>query len=225
DTASRRPGVNGDDAFDEEPRFGGRAGRLDRRFAALPRTQLPAVDLPQTDFASGNVGALAGASGIIAIFCGQQFADPDKVAECAGRVQILSGWQPGDSGEDYSRAVKILRQAQRERGGSGPVARELSLIVGPREARLIQSLERAVEITNKAQTSIADSIDPTSESIASGTSGLDLGPGPLGPRPVRNDPIITDKQLRDFERTQAEIERVRREAERAARRKKDDDGE
>lgn len=88
---------SGDDSFDEEPVFTG------RRFG------LPAVDLPK-----GDTPAKPGSSGVMAIFCPEEFKDKEKAAECAGRTEIRSGWRPGASGEDFSKAAAVLKQRRKE---------------------------------------------------------------------------------------------------------------
>lgn len=103
---------SGDDAFDEEPVFG-------RRTLLTPRVALPQVDLSGTPLPEGAAAILPGDSGVVAIFCPEQFSDADKQAECSGRTQIRSGWRPGASGEDWSRARELL-QRDRERGITGP---------------------------------------------------------------------------------------------------------
>lgn len=93
--------VEGDDAFDQAPTLGARA--------ALPKVDLPA----------GAASGAPGDSGVVAIYCPKQFRkNKDKAEECAGRTEIRSGWKPGASGEDWSRAVDLLKQARR-RGQSG----------------------------------------------------------------------------------------------------------
>lgn len=88
--------VGGDDAFDEEPVFNGR------------RMALPQVELPK-----GETSAIPGTSGVVAIYCPEEFSDKDKIAECAGRPEIRSGWRPGSSGEDFSKAASILRERRK----------------------------------------------------------------------------------------------------------------
>lgn len=225
--------VSGDDAFDEEPVFGSRAGRI----AGLPRRRLPLVELPEiAGQTSGAAGALAGANGIVAIFCEEQFTDSNKIAECAGRVQILSGWQPGDSGEDYSRAISLIREAQRRGRGN---TREFGVtgediindpLFGPVDNAFLNTFQRrAAARTNTAQqeakgrglSSLNDVGDPTAGSISAAESGLDIGPGPLGRVPVA-PPSRTIRDVRKFERDQRKLEEERRELERSSRDNDDD---
>jgi hypothetical protein len=105
---------SGDDMFDEEPVFG-------RRTFLAPQVALPQVDLSGTPLPEGAAALLPGDSGVVAILCPEQFTNEDKQAECAGRRQIRSGWRPGASGEDWSRATELLKR-DRERGISGPTA-------------------------------------------------------------------------------------------------------
>jgi len=206
--------VTGDDQFDQAPVFGARSGQL-------AGAQLPTVDLPAALQSSGGTLAnLGGASGVIAIFCQEQFTNPDKVAECAGRVQILSGWRPGDSGEDYSRAVAYLRQARAKSGGVG--GPELDKIIGPRQARILKSFERAVDLTVNNGVALGDIGDVTAGSVS---EDIDLTPGPLGPRPLRNDPIFSNRDVRNVDRTLRELERAKREIEDAADEGDDDEGD
>lgn len=89
--------ARGDDAFDEAP----------------TRAAIPKIDLPP-----GAQSGAPGASGVVAIFCPKEFRNKDKAAECAGRTEIRSGWRPGASGEDFSKAVRLLKE-QRAQGRTG----------------------------------------------------------------------------------------------------------
>ncbi|GJL92090.1 MAG: hypothetical protein DHS20C04_17490 [Hyphococcus sp.] len=103
---------SGDDMFDEEPVFG-------RRSFIAPQVALPQVDLSGAPLPDGAAAILPGDSGVVAIFCPEQFTNADKQEECAGRREIRSGWRPGASGEDWSRATELLKR-DRERGITGP---------------------------------------------------------------------------------------------------------
>ncbi len=230
---------SGDDAFDEPVRFDDRrAGRL----AGRPRSLLPLVDLPTIEGVEGNentpLGAFAGASGVVAIFCKEQFENPDKIAECAGRVQILSGWRPGDSGEDYSKAVEYLREAQRRGQGTSPQFRNtLGEIVddplfGPVDETVLQAFRRRVrarqaENGNRARAdqtsrrSLTDLADPSAGSIHSEENGIDIGPGPVGRRPVER-PSRTIRDVERFQRREREIEERLKERDKAS---EDDDND
>jgi outer membrane biosynthesis protein TonB len=100
--AAAAPPPQGDDMFDEAP------------VLARPRLPLPAIDLPE-----GTASAAPGQSGVVAIFCNEQFRDKDKAAECAGRTDLRSGWRPGASGEKWDEAIRLLREG-RARGEDGP---------------------------------------------------------------------------------------------------------
>ncbi|MBY0420657.1 MAG: hypothetical protein K2Q06_00030, partial [Parvularculaceae bacterium] len=96
-TAAAAPAPSGDDAFDEAP----------------ARAAIPKIDLPP-----GAQSGAPGASGVVAIFCPKEFKNKDKAAECAGRTEIRSGWRPGASREDFSKAVRLLKE-QRAQGKTG----------------------------------------------------------------------------------------------------------
>ena len=79
--------------------------------AALPETadlSVPAVALPDTDQGLGTP------DGLVALSCYEQFSDPDKAAECAGR-EILSGWQGevADLGGDWVKVAREMRRGAR----------------------------------------------------------------------------------------------------------------
>ncbi len=182
---------SGDDSFDEEPVFAG------RRFG------LPAVDLPK-----GDTPAKPGSSGVMAIFCPEEFSDKEKAAECAGRTEIRSGWRPGASGEDFSKAAAVLKQ-RREEGDFSDDA----VTFGPEIAR--QAAERArqadIEDFRRGQaedlntTGIAD--DPAAGSRPDLT--------PAGAEPAwtrRDDPLVNEK----------DVEKLRKELEEAERRSNPD---
>ncbi len=231
--------VTGDDAFDVEPVFGSRAGRL-----AGARSRLPIVELPQIEGQGSAPGAVAGASGVVAIFCEEQFSDPNKIAECAGRVQILSGWRPGDSGEDYSRAVELIREAQRRGRGNQPdyvpgTGRFSGTgegvvddpLFGPIDNTFLDTFARRNRNNNldKADNARADNGinrglaevgDPLATSVNAAENGIDIGPGPLG-RTAVEPPSETIRDVRKFEREQRRLEELRREAERENRKNGD----
>ena len=171
-----------DDAYDEAP------------FPA-PRLALPDVDLPE-----GDTPSAPGQSGIVAIFCPDEFEDKEKAAECAGRPEIRSGWRPGGSGEDFSRAVELLRQ-QRERGGYSAGA------YGSPEQRQAEDMRRQQDLADfrKSQDSLnalgAQSNDPAARSRP------DIGPGAVEPSWTRrNDPLVDQK----------DVDRLKRELDEAA---------
>lgn len=75
-------------------------------FIPEPVPAAPVQAAPQIDLAER--GAAGGPSGITAIYCPDEFDDPDKAAECAGRPEILSGWKYED--EDWSDMAAALRR-------------------------------------------------------------------------------------------------------------------
>lgn len=176
----------GDDMFDEEPVFAGR------------RFTLPAVELPKGD-ASSNPGT----SGVVAIYCPEEFSDKEKIAECAGRPEIRSGWRPGSSGEDFSKAAAVLKDRNRHGDFSDD-----SVTFGPEIARQIEQRQREQDLEDFRK-------------------GQDLGSAGLAPEPAgaarpeltrpiadpswtkRNDPLVDDK----------DVEKLRRDLEEAERRK------
>ncbi|MEM6648990.1 MAG: hypothetical protein AAF603_01930 [Pseudomonadota bacterium] len=76
---------------------------------------LPEVALPRTAPGEGTP------DGIVALNCYDQFKDPDKAAECAGR-EILSGWraEAANIGEDWARIAEDLRRGGVGRPAYGP---------------------------------------------------------------------------------------------------------
>lgn len=182
------PSVAGDDQFDEEPVFNGR------------RLALPSVDLP-----TGEASAVPGTSGVVAIFCPDEFKDKEKIAECAGRPEIRSGWRPGSSGEDFSKAAAVLK-AKRKHGDFS----NDETTFGPEIARQLERRRRVedLEDARKSQSDVigahAGASDP-----AAGTrpdfGGADAEPGWTR----RDDPLVDQK----------DIEKLRKELEEAERRK------
>ena len=123
--------ITGDDAFDNQSRF------------IKPRVALP---LPNVDLPEGETPALPGESGVVAIFCPEEFQNEDKQQECAGRTEIRSGWRPGSSGEDWSEATRLLKQQRREGGvANGPAPAQ---VVPPAVARRLEDERRARELSD-----------------------------------------------------------------------------
>ncbi|MBI1366950.1 MAG: hypothetical protein GC153_13465 [Alphaproteobacteria bacterium] len=171
------PAPSGDDQFDANP-FGPSPSRL----------ALPKVDLPEGEKSDGG-----GKSGVVAIFCPEQFKNKDKAAECAGRTQILSGWKPGSSGEDWSQAISVLK-AERAAGKTGP---DLDKVVGPDVARRMLDDQRARALEDPRR-GLADSpAVPSDSNLTGGWGRPDIGPKPLQPNwTLREDPLVTDKDVR-----------------------------
>jgi len=176
----------GDDLFDEEPVFSGR------------RFTLPQVDLPK-----GDAPSRPGSSGVMAIFCPEEFKDKDKAAECAGRTEIRSGWRPGASGEDFSKAASILKQ-QREQGDFS----DDSVRYGTDLARAANQRARQADIEDfrKGQ---AEDLGKTG--IASDpAAGLRPDLAPAAPEPGwtrRDDPLVNKKDVEKLRRDLEEAER------------------
>lgn len=182
--------IAGDDMFDEDP------------FLAR-RPALPAVDLPQ-----GALAPAPGSAGVVAIFCPETFEDADKIAECAGRPEIRSGWRPGASGEDWSEAVRLLRGA-REAGGSGAGD---AATFGPELARQIEQRARqeALELGRRG-TGIDDPAGAASSNLDRTLGQPDLGrPAPEPGWTLPEDPNVSQRRLRQLERDleRAEEERT-----------------
>ncbi|MHA7873379.1 MAG: hypothetical protein ACX939_13605, partial [Hyphococcus sp.] len=160
--------VSGDDMFDVEPTFSGR------------RFMRPQVELPL-----GEAPATPGSSGVVAIFCPEEFDDEDKAEECAGRRELRSGWRPGDSGEDWSRATELLK-GSRERGETapsyGPAARAL-------QRQRDEELIRSVTDPRRSQDSVNNLPDAGDDNIMRGVEGdrPDIGPAPFEPGWTRRD--------------------------------------
>jgi hypothetical protein len=179
---SPEPTLSGDDAFDEDPVFGG------------SRLALPPVDLPQ-----GERSATPGTSGIVAIYCPKEFKDAEKIAECAGRPEIRSGWRPGASGEDFSKAAAILKDRRKHGDFSGDAT-----TFGPEIARQLEERRRLEELEDvrKSQKDIHD-LGVKGGDPAAGTRP-DFGrDGPESGWTRREDPLVDRK---DVEKLREELE-------------------
>ena len=189
---AEEPAAN-DDMFDQEPVFGGRT------FVA-PRVQLPIGETPIDP----------GSSGVVAIFCPEQFEDDDKAKECAGRRELRSGWRPGDSGEDWSRATELLRSA-RERGQTGP---DLDKIVGPIEARRIRNdrLLEGLEGARSGDDRISNQADTADDNLSRGIEGNrpNIGPAPFEPNwSLPEDGELSQQEIDDLREALEEAEENR----------------
>lgn len=177
--------VANDDMFDQDP------------FMAPSRLPLPMVDLPE-----GEVAVSPGSSGVVAIYCPEQFIDPDKAAECAGRVEIRSGWTPGSSGEDWSEAIRLLRadRADGTKGGGGGLA----TVVGPDAAQRIEDEERIKDLTDFRRAGVDASMDP----VGSISDDVNVGAAPIEPGwTLRDDSELTQKELEKLEKALEKAER------------------
>jgi len=180
----------GDNMFDEEPVFAG------SRFA------LPTVDLPE-----GETASIPGSSGVVAIFCPEQFENEDKQKECAGRPEIRSGWLPGASGEDWTEAIRLLREARRQgRDGVDP-----ALIFGPEIARRLEDELRAQDLEDFRRS--ADDINQPFQD-----DNLTRGLGrPTGSEPPPFEPSWTKREDPEFD--QGDLEKLREALDEAERKK------
>ncbi len=180
-----------DDIFDQAPSLSG------RRFVR-PLVQLPLGEAPID----------TGSSGVVAIFCPEEFDDKDKAAECAGRRELFSGWRPGDSGEDYSRAVKLLRDA-RKGGRTGP---ELDKLIGRKSARRLEDQRRIEQLRDFRRdvpggAAIVEGLD---DNILGGVKSNrpDIGPSTQQPGwTLREDPDLTLKDIEELEKALKEAEK------------------
>ncbi|MEM6413642.1 MAG: hypothetical protein AAF720_03195 [Pseudomonadota bacterium] len=193
----------GDDAFDTDPLAG-------RRFA-LPKVDLPSAGFPSTALPEGQTATLPGESGVVAIFCPEEFRNnPEKAKECAGRPEIRSGWRPGASGENFSEAVRLLK-ADRASGGSGggniatfgpEIARKFEQ---QRQDAKVQDFRRGDDAFNN-QARSTDAND-------GGVSGNRPDFGNSGPEPswaLRDDPVLSQDDLEKLRKDldEADLERL-----------------
>ena len=191
-----------DDFFDQSAtrRF------IKPRFA-LP---LPGVSLPETALPEGDEAALPGRSGVVAILCPEEFTDEEKQKECAGRPEIRSGWRPGASGEDFSRAARLLR-GDRAQGGSGaggglrgapagglPTER----VFGPDVARRLEREERE-RLGEQARQGVGgeqDDLAGQADALGNALSRPDVGTGEAVPSWARRDDAPLDRsEIEDLE--------------------------
>ena len=185
--------VTGDDMFDVEPSFTG------RRFT-MPRVELPKGEIPQA----------SGSSGVVAIFCPEEFEDADKVAECAGRRELLSGWRPGDSGENWGRATELLGGA-RDRGEFGP---DDQYLVGKREAERLADENRFGGVVSP-QPNASDapaSVNGAEDNVLRGVEGNrpNIGPAPFEPSwGARDGSDLSQREIDELQKQLEEAERNR----------------
>jgi len=180
--------VTGDDMFDQEPSLSS------RRFV-LPQVALPSFDNLPAGAASDGTAVLPTDSGVVAIFCPEQFDDEDKQKECAGRREIRSGWRPGDSGENWDRAVELLKQ-NRARGATGPSYGPVADTLARR-----READRVIEMRNStvaAPGAVGDNVTSTLEA-----NRPDIGPKSFEPNwTVRDTPEgISEKDLEELRRS------------------------
>lgn len=175
----------GDDMFDEEPVFSG------SRFA------LPKVDLPK-----GDASVSPGQSGVVAIYCPEEFTDKEKAAECAGRPEIRSGWRPGSTGEDFSKAAAVLKNRNRHGDFSGD-----NVTFGPEIARQIEQRKRMEDLQDfrKGQDLGNAGLAPE----PAGAARPDLIPGVAEPSWTKRDDPLVDRK---------DVEKLKKELDEAAKR-------
>ncbi|MEK7266047.1 MAG: hypothetical protein AAB227_08110 [Pseudomonadota bacterium] len=178
--------ATGDDMFDEEPVFNGR------------RLALPSVNLPK-----GDTSAVPGTSGVVAIYCPEEFKDKEKIAECAGRPEIRSGWRPGSSGEDFSKAAAVLK----DRKQHGDFSND-AVTFGPEIARQIEQRRRTEDLEDFRKKQDLGNAGIASDPAA-GTRP-DLAPPIDDPSWTRrDDPLVNQK----------DVEKLRKELEEAEKKK------
>lgn len=171
-----------DDMFDEEPVF------------ARPRLPLPTVSLPE-----GQAAISPGSSGVVAIFCDQQFKNKDKAAECAGRTEIRSGWRPGASGEDWEAAARLLKTDRT----AGKVGVDPSAIYGAGVGRRLEDERRADELRDPRRSidSINDPAGAASGNLTDTLGQPNVGPAPFEPSwTLPEDPQVSQKDLKKLEK-------------------------
>ncbi|MCI5046059.1 MAG: hypothetical protein MRY59_01055 [Aquisalinus sp.] len=134
------------------------------------QSALPEVSLP-------DVGG-GGSSGVVAIFCPDEFEDRDKIEECAGR-EVLSGWTR--TNEDWSGITSALRRggvnvpdeaAQYGPGWRGELGeneayyerRDLGLVIGREAARRLEQ-QRGYQQLKQASVGTESTTDATAQSL------------------------------------------------------------
>jgi hypothetical protein len=189
---------SGDDMFDEEPVFG-------RRSFVLPQVALPSVELPEGALPQGEAAIAPGSSGVVAIFCPEHFTDEEKQKECAGRPEIRSGWRPGASGEDWSRATELLKR-DRDQGVAGPTA-------GPvhETLRRQRDFERVEELRDfrRSQDGVNNLPDQGDDNIMRGVEGNrpNVGPAPFEPSwTLREDSELSLEEIEELKKQIREAE-------------------
>ncbi len=182
-------GLTGDDMFDEAPRF------------VQPRSALP---LPSVDLPEGQTPAIPGQSGVVAIFCPEEFDNEDKQKECAGRTQIRSGWRPGASGETWDEAVRLLKRERRSVGVGG--ARPTVLPTAP--ARRQGDERRAGEQgAARRRPSGLNNLPQSNDNLGDALARPNTGPD--APEPTwakREDPVFDQSDIDDLKEALEEAE-------------------
>ncbi len=183
---------SGDDMFDEEPVFG-------RRSFVLPQVALPSMALPEGALPEGEAAIAPGSSGVVAIFCPEHFTDEEKQKECAGRPEIRSGWRPGASGEDWSRATELLKR-DRDQGVAGPSAGPVYETLQRR-----RDFERVEELRDfrRSQDDVNNLPDAGDDNIMRGVEGNrpNVGPAPFEPSwTLRENGELSQKEIEELKK-------------------------
>ena len=188
--------VTGDDQFDNDDAYDFSSRFIQPR-QALP---LPSVDLPE-----GETAAIPGQSGVVAIFCPEEFSDEDKQKECAGRTEIRSGWRPGASGESWDEAVRLLKRERRE----GGVGNTPAIVLPPAVARRQEDIERGRELSDfrRSQDGV-NNLPQESDNLGQALGRPDIGPEAFEPSwATREDPIFDQSDIDDLEEALEEAEK------------------
>lgn len=185
-TSAEEP-ATGDDMFDQEPVFGAR------------QFTLPQVELPK-----GETSAVPGTSGVVAIYCPDEFKDKEKIAECAGRPEIRSGWRPGSSGEDFSKAAAVLK----DRNKHGDFSNDATTF-GPEIARQIEQRRKIEDLEDFRRNQDGIENAGIAPDLATGTRP-NIGPDAINPSWTRRDDPLVD---------QKDVEKLRKELEEAEKKK------
>jgi len=159
---------------------------------------LPPVDLPK-----GETSAVPGTSGVVAIYCPEEFTDKEKIAECAGRPEIRSGWRPGSSGEDFSKAAAVLKDRRKHGDFSND-----DVTFGPELARQAEERKRIDDLEDFRRKQGLDKAGVATDPAA-GTRPDLVPPSPEPSWTRRDDPLV-DKE---------DVEKLRKELEEAEKRK------
>ncbi len=173
--------------------------------------QLPGVAAPDLVLPEGETSTLPGESGVVAIFCPEEFQDnQEKVQECAGRPEIRSGWRPGDSGENFDRAIQLLR-TNRTRGFAGDnVGGQFSGEAARRAVELqrrqqLEDFRRSQSGVNDLGTDAANANDPSRADLPN------VGPEGFEPSwTQRDDPNLSPSDLEEIRRDLERSDRARR---------------
>jgi hypothetical protein len=162
---------------------------------------LPNVDLPE-----GQAAITPGQSGVVAIFCPEEFTDKEKAAECAGRTEIKSGWRPGAGGEDWSEAVRLLKKDKiAGRTGASP-----SDVYGAEIGGRMEDAEtlNALRDFRKSQAPVNNQAADSSSNVDRTLGRPDIGPEAVEPSwTLKDDPLVTRKDAEKLREALEEAEK------------------